>query len=291
MRNIKVLKRIEALERLSPSERRLASLLEKDPRKVAFGNLVDLSELAKVGPATVTRFVRRLGYSGFPEFMRELRADVTDALEVPLSRYIREHSPALPDTPAFAHEYLQQVTQSLCRSMGTLDPQMVNQAVTHLTDTSRTVYVTGGGTAETMARFFTLLAQHYRDNVRLLEPNAGNLGHQLAGAGSATVLLCVAYHRCSAISLQLMKFFSEMGGTTILLTDRRLNPLMRYTDVALVVDSAVEGLFSSRVSGFAVLEMLHTSMAARLHDAIPARFERMEAAFEAIDAFSAYETF
>lgn len=281
-----VLTRIEQLERLSPAERRVARVLEKDTRQAAFSNLVGISEKAGVGPATVTRFIRRLGYSGFPEFMRDLRANVTDALDVPLSRYIRSNQPQMADPASFAHVYLERVVHTLYRTMNSLDPLSMEQAVHSLTDTTKTAYVTGGGTAEAMARFFTLLAQHYRENVRLLEPNVGSLGHQLAGANADTVLLCIAYHRCSNISLQVMKLFAGFGGTTILLTDRRINPLMRFASTALVVDSEGGGLFSSRAAGLAVLEALLTAMGHSAQKIIPARFERMEEVFAAIEAFA-----
>lgn len=73
---------------------------------------------------------------------------------------------------------------------------MFERAVDLLAEPGRQVYVIGGGAAQPLAAYFALLAQYYRDDLRLLDPNPGSFGHQLAGARADAVLVCVAYHRC-----------------------------------------------------------------------------------------------
>ena len=289
MKGEKLLERIARLERLSPAERRLADVFEREYREVAFSNLVGIGEKAGVGTATVTRFIRKLGYAGFAVFMKALREEVSEALDSPISHYIRtpRWEEGTEGAEFFFLKHFQGVAGNLHRSMRSVNPAMFEKAVDLLADTRRQIYVTGGGTAQALASYFVLLAQYFRDDVRLLEPNVGSLGQQLAGVRPRAVLLCIAYHRCSKISLQLMELFRRFGGCVILVTDRSVTPLNRLADASLVVHSeGGAGMFSSRSAGLALLEALLAALAPRQQEIIPGRFERMEEVFSTIEGFA-----
>lgn len=286
---MKLLERVARLERLSAAERRLAGVFERDAHQVAFMNLVGTAEKAGVSTATVTRFVRKLGYAGFPAFMKALREEVADTLDSPISHYIRtaHWEKEAAESASFLRTHFESVVGNLHRSMASVNPAMFDRAVDLLADTRRPVYVTGAGAAQALASYFTFLAQYFRDDVRLLEPNVGSLGQQLVGVRPRAVLVCIAYHRCSKISMQVMELFQRFGGSVILVTDRSVNPLIRLADAPLVVHSdGGAGMFSSRAAGLALLEALLAALMPRQQNAIPGRFERMEEVFSAIDAFA-----
>ncbi|WP_337997766.1 MurR/RpiR family transcriptional regulator [Oleispirillum naphthae] len=285
----KLLERIAQLDRLSESERRLAEVFERDIRQVAFMNLVGIAERAGVGTATVTRFIRKLGYPGFIAFMKALREDTAEMLDSPISQYIRatHWDENVPESAGILQAHIESVAHNLHQSLASVPPDMFEKAVDLLADTRRQVYVTGGGAAEPLAAYFTLLAQYFRDDVRLLEPNAGSVGHQLAGMRPRALLVCIAYHRCSRISMQMMELFRRCGGAVVLVTDRGSSPLIRLADVPLVVHSeGGAGMFSSRAAGLALLEALLAALMPRRQDAIPERLARMEEVFSTIDAFA-----
>lgn len=285
----KLLLRIAQLDRLSAAERRLADLFEKDPPQVAFMNLVEIAGRADVGTATVTRFVRKLGYAGFAAFMKALRGELAETLDSPILEYIRatRWEGASTASAAVLRTHFEGAIGNLNRSLESVSPEMFEKAVELLADTRRQVYVTGGGATQALALYFTTLAQYFRDDVRLLEPNVGSLGQQMAGVRPHAVLLCIAYHRYSKVSVRLMELFQRFGGTVILLTDRFVSPLNRLADVSLAVHAeSGAGMFSSRASGMAVLEAVLAALMPRRQEAIPGRVERMEAVFSAIDAFA-----
>ncbi len=288
MENKKILERIAHLERLSPAERRLAAIFEQQYRQMAFMNLVAIGEEAGVGTATVTRFVRKLGFSGFTAFMKALREEVSEALDSPISQYIRSpRGGGDAGADFFLREHFEGAAENMRRSTTSVDPAMFAKAVDLLADTRRQVYVTGGGTAQALAAYFSLLAQYFRDDVRLLEPNVGSLGQQLAGVRPRAVLLCIAYHRYSKISLKLMELFRRFGGSVILLTDRQVTPLFRLAEAPLVVHSkGGASMFSSRAAGLALLEALLAALMPHFRRTVPERFDRMEEVFAAVDGFA-----
>lgn len=63
-----------ALPTLHPSERRLADTILTFPGEIASYSATELAQLANVSNATVTRFVRRLGYESFDQARQAARA-------------------------------------------------------------------------------------------------------------------------------------------------------------------------------------------------------------------------
>lgn len=62
---------------LSPKQLILAHYLENNYTGLAYTTMTELASMAGVSETTVVRFVSRLGYKGFPEFMTALRAELS----------------------------------------------------------------------------------------------------------------------------------------------------------------------------------------------------------------------
>ena len=60
----------ESLPDLYPAERRLGEFLCDFPGEIASYNAQELAKLAKVSKATVSRFVRRLGFDNYEQARR-----------------------------------------------------------------------------------------------------------------------------------------------------------------------------------------------------------------------------
>ena len=72
---------------LSASERRLAQVLLAFYPVAGLESLTRFAERAGVSPATVTRFIAKLGLRGYPEFQDSLRQELQERLSSPLTRY------------------------------------------------------------------------------------------------------------------------------------------------------------------------------------------------------------
>ena len=65
----------DILHDLSPSERRLAEFALDFPGDLAGYTASELASLANVSNATVTRFIRRLGYSNYEAARKQVRSE------------------------------------------------------------------------------------------------------------------------------------------------------------------------------------------------------------------------
>src|SRR6266404_6445021 len=80
------------LATLSPAERTLARVLLASYPIAGLESVARFAERAGVSPPTVTRFITKLGFRGYPEFQEVLRHEVQNRLSSPLERY-RDEQP------------------------------------------------------------------------------------------------------------------------------------------------------------------------------------------------------
>src|SRR5260370_4985443 len=75
---------------LSPAERKLARVLLASYPIAGLESVARFAERARVSASTVTRFITKLGFRGYPEFQEQLRQEVQARLSSPLARYHEE---------------------------------------------------------------------------------------------------------------------------------------------------------------------------------------------------------
>src|SRR4029077_16541449 len=80
------------LNGLSPAERKLARVLLASYPIAGLESVARFAERAGVSPPTVTRFITKLGFKGYPEFQEVLRQEVQARLSSPLARYHGEEA-------------------------------------------------------------------------------------------------------------------------------------------------------------------------------------------------------
>src|SRR3977135_1832359 len=87
----------QRLDTLSPAERKLARVLLASFPIAGLESVARFAERAGVSPPTVTRFITKLGFRGYPEFQEVIRHEVQARLSSPLARYRDETPGAAPD--------------------------------------------------------------------------------------------------------------------------------------------------------------------------------------------------
>src|ERR1051325_6002989 len=80
----------QRLDSLSPAERKLARVLLASYPIAGLESVARFAERAGVSAPTVTRFITKIGFRGYPEFQEQLRQEVQARLSSPLARYHSE---------------------------------------------------------------------------------------------------------------------------------------------------------------------------------------------------------
>lgn len=281
-----LLQRLSQLDDLTPSERKLASLFQREYPQLAFDNLTDIGAKAGVGKATVTRFVQRLGYLSFYEFSKTLRAEVMQHMDTPLQRFTEMNQQAPPPDPdQIFIQYLDSAIANLQRTRELHSGENFATAVDLLTDTSRPLFLMGAVSAEGLMSYFSLLLSYLRDNVVLLNGNVSTIAHRITRLQPEAVLLTFSYDRYPKITGTTMRVFRQAGCQTVLVTERRSSPLLRYTTVPIFVEAEGPGMFKSRCAGIVAMEALLAALTPRVSGKITGRLESMTRLFSEFDVY------
>lgn len=288
MENLSLFDRMSRLGDFTPGEAKLAEVLEREASQLAFANLAQLSAKAGIGKTTVTRFLHKLGYESFPDFIQQMRSETMGLLEAsPINGYAREKHKQ-PDAPASVVPlHLERVMRCLERTMEMNTQEQTQAALELLGDPERPIYVIGAATSQSLALYAFLLLRYIRNRIYLLDGDITTLAHRLSGWQENAVLFAVSFHRFSRVTRSVMKLFHEAEKPVILLTDRYASPLMQYADSYLLASS--EGgehtLFSSRAAAMALIEGLVSALSPPMDKDVEKRFAMMETVFAELGSF------
>jgi len=128
---------------LSPAERKLARVLLASYPIAGLESVARFAGRAGVSPPTVTRFIGKLGFRGYPQFQEVLRGEVQERLSSPLVRYRDERRRRRSDS--VLADALEVARANLQETLELLSQRDFEEVVDLLSDPRRRVLVIGGG--------------------------------------------------------------------------------------------------------------------------------------------------
>ena len=286
MDNDNLLHRIRNLGKLTRSESKIAAYLEKNYPLTAFETIASVSEKAKVGKATVGRFISKLGYRGFPDFMKSVRHDMVARLETPIEQYAHKKKKVVSDQADCFSQHISLTIENLNETYARLDLKQFSQAAAIMAKCQGKLYITGAATSQALANYFYLLVCYLKDNARFVDANVSTLAHKLADVSNQDVLFAITHYRFSAVTENMVRWFKKAGCKVVLLTDREVNPVSDLADIQMVTRSNSPLMFNSRSASFLLLEALISEMTPLLDPQVYKRFEHFDDFFKQFSIFS-----
>lgn len=280
------LARLSSITDLTASESTLSLYFERFYPQIAFENLEKISETCKVSKATVTRFVRRLGYDDFRSFSRSLKDEVSQNFDSPIDRRARAaQRPSETDAPCdILNTHLKLGQYNLQRTIDQIDGEAFAKVAHLLSDTTRPLFLLSAATGRMLLGYFYLLAKYQRPNIHLLA-GTDRLAHDLLDASPNSVLFVTNFDRYPTSVLATMRYFKEIGAETVLISNRRSSPLLRYANHTLFVHTEAETVFKSRVPMLVMLEALVSCMGPSNNQENNTRFDHMEKLFRELGVY------
>lgn len=178
----------DALPELHPSEHKLAELVLDFPGEMAGYTASEIAELANVSNATVSRFVRRIGYGSFDEARRAVRDEQREGTAL-----LRFSAEAPPSGGAVASHF-ETSQQNLELTYGALEDAVIDSLAEAMIAAPR-VWFIGFRAGQAFAQYLGWQTSQVLDNVTVL-PRAGEtLAESLASLSPKDVVVLVALRR------------------------------------------------------------------------------------------------
>ena len=259
---------------LSPAERKLARVLLASYPIAGLESVARFAERAGVSPPTVTRFIGKLGFRGYPEFQEVLRKEVHARLSSPLARYHSDE--AALGTDSLVSHALEISQHNLRATQELVSHRDVEDLVELLADVRRRVLVLGGRLSGPLARYLKGQLHLLRPSVGLVDSERTAAAQQLIDLRKGDVLVVFDYRRYQADTIESARFVSEQGVTVILFTDPWLSPASGFARHVVVTSVETVGPFDSLVGAAAVVEAVVAAVLVRLGPQAQSRMLRLE---------------
>lgn len=203
----------DALPELHPSEHKLAELVLDFPGEMAGYTATEIAELADVSNATVSRFVRRIGYGSFDEARRAVRDEKRAGTA--LLRFA-SHEPQHGGAVAAHFETSQ---QNLDLTYGALDDARIDGLAQALIAAPR-VWFIGFRAGQSFAQYLGWQTSQVLANVTVL-PRAGEtLAESMASLSGGDVVVLVALRRKPKLVAAVTEAARLAGADLAVIEDR-----------------------------------------------------------------------
>lgn len=267
-----------ALSGMTRAERQLASYMLGNFPVSVLGSVAEVAQAAGVSGPTVVRLVRKLGYSGYPEFRAQLHAEMGARLASPVAKHEKwaDVTPRDHRLNRFAASVIENLNQTLSQQ----DLRSFDAVATMLADKSRPVHMIGGRLTRTVADYFATALRVMRADVTLLSSLPNTWPPALLEMSERDVLVVFDIRRYEPSIQHFAEVARAQGVEIVLLTDRWVSPSAGVAQHILTSHIEVPSAWDTLVPMIALVEALLSAIQDRNWHATRERLTRMENFYE-----------
>ncbi len=286
MTNNHLIERIRSLDKLTPSETKIADFISRHYPETVFENVTSISQKTGVSKATVVRFISRLGYGSFSQFQEHLRSDVVSKLESPIQRYTLKKKQLKKGGKDVLGDNFSYIMKNLQHTHAQIDQDQFAKVARMIGRPKGKLYIMGQRTSFALGYLFYVLLKYLGPHAILLDAQASMLPDVLVDVTKNDLLFVISHRRYAKLSLRVTEAFSKTGAKVILLTDSDFSPLSHLANHQFVVPSDGLSVFHSFCASTALLESLVIAALQYCDKSINERIERAEKLFTEFETFS-----
>ncbi|KYC61413.1 MAG: MurR/RpiR family transcriptional regulator [Weizmannia coagulans] len=215
------------LSSLSKSEKKLGKYILSHAVETVNDNTSELAKKAGVSPATVVRFCRSIGLSGFSQLKIRLYADASG-----LDREIYTDITSNEDIAMIADKLALRFNQSITQTANLLETGCIEK-ITAMVDKSPAIYVYGIGASHVAAEdFMHKFSRIGKPVVHTLDHHL--LGSSLINASKDCMFVAISNSGETNEAIKLTQIAKQNGLFTAGITQKRDSTLARIVDVPLI---------------------------------------------------------
>lgn len=253
------------LPSLSPAEQRVARLVTSDPAAAARQTITELAGAAGTSEATVIRFCRSVGMSGYPQLRIRLAAEAARRVEPPDARVIGGDIPPGADMAQIVATISFNDARAVEETAEQLDVAACEQAVSALADANR-VDVFGVGASGWVAGDLQQKL-HRIGRTAFYWPDTHTALASVALLAPGDVAFVISHTGTTVDCVDVLAEAKERGATTIALTNFPRSPVAEFADLVLTTAAREttyrSGAMASRLAQLTVIDCLFVGIAAR----------------------------
>lgn len=260
------------MERLTPAERQLKSVLMADYPFAGLEPIQELSRKARISAPSISRFVNKLGFAGFQEFQQTLVQELKQGNRSPID--LRENQ--VTGQEASLAAYLQRVEALNAELSERVSPAQFDRICRLLGDPKRRIYMIGGRMSDSIAGFFVRHLSQIRKDVHHIPSDPELWPEYVLRLRPKDIVLVIDFRRYQANLERLSVQVRNAKAQTIVITDQWISPCAKGASelISVPIDSGT--LWDSYVPAFALVEALLIPLAEMDWNATKARIAQWD---------------
>lgn len=222
--------------KMTKSQRLICNYLLEHYQEIAMMSAVEFGEKVNVSDATISRFVRLIGFENFHEFKTYLREHI-QTFDTPYKRYeMLKESGVVKE--AVDREYLLKMGHqdliNIEKLMATMDMQVLESAVDCIFK-ARRVYILGVGSSSSLIDFLRLHFRRMGFKVIAVSEGGTYDPERMLDMNKGDVLLAVLFPRYSRVTYEAIGYAHNKQAAVVSITDGNFEPIAQYSDVVIPV--------------------------------------------------------
>lgn len=253
----------------SAARRELISYAEAHSEEASYLSARELGRRCGVSESTVIRAVQELGYPGYPEYQKELRAAA--ARRRTTVERLAVQGETDPLSRAFAGDI-----ENLRDTWQGLSPQAFERAAALLAGGAR-IWLLGLRTPHAVAVLLREGLSYLGIDARLLVPGTGDLWDDVDRVRPGDVVVAITFPRYTRLVVEAAALARRRGAVLIALTDGPASPLAAEAQVLLPAAYRLDGYIESFTACVSLAQALLLEVSRRMGPRAREALEEKEA--------------
>ena len=262
--------------KMSKGQKTIASFIYDHYDQAVFMTAAKLGDTVGVSESTVVRFASYIGYSGYPEFQKDLEEWVQNKINSVQkidAKYGRSTQSEIVTSVLNAD--IEKITDTI----DNLDPAAFETAVDTILG-ARNIYIMGIRSCAPLADFLHFYLNMIRGNVILLRTTSvSETFEQMIRIDENDAMIGISFPRYSMRTLKAMEFANDRNAKVIAITDSVHSPMNLYSSCNLFARSDMVSIVDSLVAPLSLINALVVALCLKRPEDVKNNLEELELAW------------
>lgn len=256
-----ILKIREMYEELTPAEKKLAGYVLEHGDQVVSLAASDFAELCETSPASVIRFVKKLGFEGLQDFKIDIAKGL--ALKLNTQENIYEAVTVHDSTMDIVNKIARGNIKAIEDTMGVLDEESVSEAIKALIDANH-INIYGVGASGLVAQDLQYKLMRISKSVSMYMDSHTQLSSSIH-MKKGDVAIGISHSGRTLEVYKALEKSKQRGARTISITKYGSSPISEIADIKLYTASVEKhlrtGAIASRIAQLTVVDIIFIGVA------------------------------